>query len=775
MFEQTCTKCGKSFPRNANFCPWCGEPAAKGTVTCRFCGKEIPAAAKFCPHCRKETAGSERPTMVGNTWARDPNDFATRVEVDDLEGVLRRDLIIEPGTRAIILFDGRSLAGTIGPGRYTLRDLLDKLSVPSLRRRATALLVDTSEMDLALTINDVYTQDPLKIALDCHVAVEVADPLAFITNLLKSARSYTLAQLRAYLYDEIQDAAQECVGPRSAQDLHTNLALKQEFALHIEAHLDGTLRQTGLRFSRVRTVHFRHIGWDEQTQKQEELFLLLTREEAELEGRKLLFDVKDRAEIQAIAEETRAIAHFEQRVLLRERMRRAVMSDRFNELTGDREMEQFLRGIDRQKLIEDDEWDRIQRSIRWQREDELWDRQIVVEDRDRTRAHLLARLKLENEYELKQIELLQRADLTQAEQAFALKLERERVEGQQGIEASRQQFSLAQASQQAAFVREQTGLDNTLRREEQLRDEQQRLDLELQRAQTAARVEAIEREQDQLEFELAALMLEKTKAIRRRDEEERELMRLRTRQAEMEMDLVAEERRLNLRLVEAKQTHELEIAREAQTQQYELARMERLKDLPPSAIIAASGPDQGRIIADLQRTEAMKGMTEQQILAMMTENSPAAADALKEIAKASAEGRLAQEQVTLYERLLAQNQELLAERGRSSERETEAWRASMDKVQETAHKALDSQRDGMVEIARATSHPPAEQQSPTVVVTGPGGVPTVVGGAPGSAGGEAPEAAGGGVQCRRCGTIVPVGIRFCSNCGYEFFPTGREG
>jgi hypothetical protein len=210
------------------------------------------------------------------------------------------------------------------------------------------------------------------------------------------------------------------------------------------------------------------------------------------------------------------------------------------------------------------------------------------------------------------------------------------------------------------------------------------------------------------------------------------------------------------------------MTREAQIQEFELARMERLKDLPPTAVVAVADAERGRIIADMQRTEAMKGMTEQQILAMVTENRPEAAEALAEIAKAAAEGRLAQEQVAMYERLLEQNKELLLEKEKASLRVEEAWRTSAAKIQETAHKALDSQREGMTEIAKATSHPPAEQQPPTVVVTGPGGVPTLVGGVPGAV-------PGAGVQCRRCGTMSPVGTRFCTNCGYEFFATGDEG
>ncbi len=757
MFDQTCTNCGGTFSRKANFCPHCGTAAVRGSVDCRYCGKEMSAAARFCPHCGKSSEGSERPAVVSNTWTRDPEDFATRLEVDDLEGILQRDLIIEPGTRAIILVDGRNLAGTVGPGRYTLKTFGDRLSLPSLRRRVIALLVDTGEVDLALMVNDVYTSDPIKLSLECRLAVEVADPMAFFTNLLKGGRSYTLNQLRSYLYDEIQDAAQECVGQRSAADLHTNLAHKQEFATHIEAHLDETLRQTGLRFSRVRTMDFRHTRWDELTQEEEEFFLQLTRDEANLSHRKRLFDVFDQTELQAIAEETKKIGHFEQRAQLRERMRRAVLSDKFAELTSEQEMEQFLRDMDRQKLIADDEWDRIKRTIQWQREGELqdhrwqvedaeWDRLVAVDDRERTQAHLLARLELENEYELKQIRFLQDSELSEAELKFQLDQERTRVERMQEIEAAKIAFDLKQRREQAEFRREQDVLD----REASLAAARDELGLDAERFDEETRQILADLDVAAKGFDVILAKREKEMGLHWEDDRQRLDHQLSMKEREIEMDLQQRE-------VE----HRMVLEREAQAQEFELARMERLKDLPPEAVVAVADAERGRIIADMQRTEAMKGMTEQQILAMAAQNQPEAAQALAEIAKAAAEGRMGQEQVELYERLLRESEQ-------ASTRVEQAWRTTADKIQETAHKALDSQREGMVEIARATSHPPSEGQPPTVVVTGPGGTPTVVGGPLGAG------ASGDVILCRRCGTRSPVGTRFCTNCGYEFFPTGGE-
>jgi RNA polymerase subunit RPABC4/transcription elongation factor Spt4 len=760
MFDQTCKSCGHKFERRFRFCPNCGTPAGGGRRTCDYCGAEMAADAKFCPGCGRTTQGGPAPAVQGNTWARGPEDFATRLEVDDLEGALRRDLIIEPGTQAMLLIDGRNAAGTVGPGRYTLRDLADRLTLPSLRRHVTALLVDTGETDLDLAINDIYTTDPLKISLDCHVAVTVGEPVAFITNLLKGARSFSKSQLRSYLYDEIQDAAQECVGQRSAGELHKDLALKQQFAMHIEAHLDETLKQTGLRFSRVRTVNFRHARLSEQAGRQEEYFLQLTKEEADLEHRKRLFDVLDRADVQAIAEETAKAQQFEQRSQLRERMRRAVMSDRFAELTGERETEQFLREQDRGRLLADDEWERIRRTIEWKRDDELrdrrgvvedseWARLVQVDDRERTRAQLLARLQLENEYELRSTRLLQDQEIGAAELKFQLEQERLRVERTQDIEAIKIAFDLQRRRDEDAFRREQEQKE----RARALEDARTRDAIRAQGFDEDTRQMLAELDVAAKGFDVILAKREREMAIRWDDERRR-----------LDHQLEQKVRLVDLDLRQRQAEHEMQMARDAQAQQFELEKLGRLKDLPAAALVAAAGADQGRIIADMQQTEAMRGMTPEQILAKMSANSPEAARALAEMARAATEGRLGTEQVAMYERLLERDKEAMEARDKAAQQVADAYKDAAQRTQDIATKALDSQREGMTEIARATSHPPAAQQPPTVVVAGSGGAPTVVGG-------QAGAAAGGGVQCRRCGTMSPVGTRFCTNCGYEFFKT----
>lgn len=63
-----------------------------------------------------------------------------------------------------------------------------------------------------------------------------------------------------------------------------------------------------------------------------------------------------------------------------------------------------------------------------------------------------------------------------------------------------------------------------------------------------AEIAAIEREQDRLDAELGLALLEKMKAIRRRDEQEGRLFDLRMKRAEAELALDIEARRLDMQL-----------------------------------------------------------------------------------------------------------------------------------------------------------------------------------------------------------------------------------
>ena len=114
----------------------------------------------------------------------------------------------------------------------------------------------------------------------------------------------------------------------------------------------------------------------------------------------------------------------------------------------------------------------------------------------------------------------------------------------------------------------------------------------------------------------------------------------------------------------------------------ELNRLDKLATLGTEALIAASPAEQGRLLADLKMAEALKGMTEEQILAAAAKDSPDVARAFVEKFRAIAEGRSSALEREMYEKILAEKE--------ARERATiEAWDKASARAKETTERALD--------------------------------------------------------------------------------------
>lgn len=683
------------------------------TIKCPHCHRDVRADANFCPYCGNPLKSDPRPRIEDARWARRPEDFATRVDVHDVPSYFRKDVIVEPGTQAILLVDGRNEAGTVGPGRYTLQTLRERMPLIGRARSVVAILVDVGATALEFTVTRLFTRDPLEIALDVRLGVQVAQPVAFLVNFMKGRRSVTLQELRQYLYPEIQNAAAEFIGRYSVQDLGTNLNLKEELAMHVEAHLMETFREMGLRFDRVRAMNFRHEQWDEIQKTKAQYFLQIGKEEAELEGRKRLLDVFDQKALLEIAEETRKVTHYEQKAQLWARMRQAVLQNRMDEIRSEEDFARFMRQISRQRLLEENELEELKR--------ELLERK---EDHERQRAFLLAKAELEQQYALKMLELSQRRDLSLQELELEQEIARKRLEGELAIEEKRWAWELKRRREEAEFRRAQEEAERKAKLEA-MRDE----------ALTRAEIDDLERRSIQEDLELGLGALRKMKAINREDLEEQ----LRIRWED-------EKRRLEMELQRQRQQLELELQRYRLEKEMEIQRLQVLATMSAEALIAASDAERGKIIAELKRTEAMANMSEEQILAMVAERSPEVAKAFQERFRS-----LSNEEIkALYERLVAAEQ-------KSKEEQQRITQDTLARMERMFEKALDSQRESTTAFARDRGG------QPIIVTPGTGGT-TVVGG-PGVMG-----SVSGRVQvCPNCKVEVPVGTKYCPNCGFQFY------
>ena len=67
---------------------------------------------------------SSSPTVNNNQWVIQPGDIAARVDARDLQGLLKRGIIINPGTNALLVDNG-AIKGLLHPGLHNL-DSVDR-------------------------------------------------------------------------------------------------------------------------------------------------------------------------------------------------------------------------------------------------------------------------------------------------------------------------------------------------------------------------------------------------------------------------------------------------------------------------------------------------------------------------------------------------------------------------------------------------------------------------------------------------------------------------
>lgn len=204
--------------------------------------------------------------------------------------------------------------------------------------------------------------------------------------------------------------------------------------------------------------------------------------------------------------------------------------------------------------------------------------------------------------------------------------------------------------------------------------------------------------------------------IQQEDEKARKEIERDRDEANMGVDLLQ-----RMKAVKAKEEDD-QLERDIRREQ---AKAETYRSLTAEGLIAMVGGDQAKLLADLRKTEMLKGYSEEQILAMAASGSPAVAQAIQEKYKAAAANSSG-----LLEQQKAHNAQLLTVSDRNA-----------DRMQEMFNMGMQTQRDTAVEAAKAGR--------PFLGATG-----TFVG-----AGADIP------MKCPNCKNVVAATQTFCNFCG----------
>jgi len=570
------------------------------------------------------------------------------------------------------------------------------------RERKIVVLVTLSDVMLHITLPRLLTRDPVPFGVQTAITLRFAPgrEAIFISNFMSGKESLTTHDLRELVYSEINEAAQAWAGGHTIRELGENMALRDEMAIALEAHIRPLLDRYGLTFGRLEIREFKSEILDRSVNQRVETSLQVTKEQAELEGRKRFFDIAVETDIQDITEETQKVVAYEKRILLWQRMQRAANQEQMDKISSEQDLTDFIRQTDRDNLLKEGELERFKQAL-----------VDSGEDRERLRAQVIRLAEMEAEYDYKRKELTQQASLSQEQLEGEMGLERLRMEGQLETALRRTDLTLERERREAEQARNEEDLNAAARYER-----------ELQEARTGAVAQGIARETARLDAELSLALEGQHSAQERANQQEQISMTLQRQADEQELAFKAEEAQLDLRLRELRD----QLQREKES-------MQTMDTMSLHTLIAVAPGEKAPLLAELARTEALKSLSPDQILAIAAEKSPELGGALAEMA---AQGGSDQAKA-MYERLLEEQKGAASEMRESQREMTETMREMFNKALETQAQVASAFAQGAGQAAQAQ----------TPAAGGPGAAAQRV------------------VVCRRCLQESASGTRFCPNCG----------
>jgi hypothetical protein len=272
LFTNRCVnpECDNRVRKGAQFCPKCGTGAPKGVARCGACGAEVRTSSKFCWKCGCDLGATAKPLIAGDRWSRRPEEFAVRVDDQDVKGWLTKPLIVEHGTRAMLFQAGR-LCGEIGEGRHNVGGLLKQLNHFMIDQAISVVVMDAGDVSLDLENAGLWTADHFEVGCVNRVILRVRDPDAMFVNLFKGNNHVGLDDLETQLAGEVQMLLGGIVVSRSAEDLFTRLEFRDEIEAALRENIAGTLGRLGLELVQLRFINFAGAAYEELRAKQGQL------------------------------------------------------------------------------------------------------------------------------------------------------------------------------------------------------------------------------------------------------------------------------------------------------------------------------------------------------------------------------------------------------------------------------------------------------------------------------------------------------------------------
>ena len=605
-------------------------------------------------------------------WGSPADIFARSLSLEDNDiprGWLSNSIIIEPGTRACAMVDGRFL-GEIPSGEFTFHDFRDKLQFWR-KGQATVLLTRSDVVRLPVNCDGFVSADEVPIDMRIDVGVQIGDPVLFMKNLMGPRKEYPIKELAERLTPAVKQEAWVATARLKVDELR-GPAIASKVAQQVVDAIAPAFRRYGLNVFSVEGMLMQPSGMEKHWEKVKDNNVEVADER--LVNKRMGDDVGILTERIALREKLRdiALADKSDQTKTLEEHRDIDISDQFDQARSEEELKTLIAQVDKSRLLRKEELDQLVEGFEQRKG-----------DREAVRTHIVEVLEINRQQEIDQM----RAQVGHTLEMAARKNELDLAEATNSVENAQWRNEIAREIERAEKQREERRKDLTAKWERirearrqkldgswerllhQQREETIRTELAVKEAERGRRVELLEAE--------AAAQIEAQRIIAERQRREFEL-EMGGRESDAQLDRLKRVQDMNFdgHARQVQMEADLKGQAESRSQNYEIEKLKTMGTLSAEALIAASNGDNARVLAELKMQEA-KSQADVQIAGRTDQQS------------------LNEERLRLYEKL------------------SEAEKSKADTIANVFQQALKGQQDAVAQMigGLAAAHTPARPQA----------------------------------------------------------------
>ena len=532
-------------------------------------------------------------------WGTPVEIFARKLSLEDNDiprGWLKNSIVIEPGTRACAVVDGRFI-GEIAAGEFTFHDIRDKLQ---FWRQGTATIVLTRSdvVRLPVECSGFISADDVPIELRLDVGAQIHDPAIFMRNMMGPRKEYPVLELAERLTPAIKQEAWVATARLKAAELR-GPAIAAKVGQQIVDAIASSFRRYGLNVFSMESLAMQSAGMEKHWERVKE-------NNIEVAGERLTN--------QRMGDDVGILTD---RISLREKLRDVAISDHFDQARSEEELKALIAQVDKARLLRKEEMDQLFEGFE-QRKD----------DREAVRRHIVEVFDVNRQQEIDQL----RQQVGHSLELSARKNELELAEATNSVENLQWRNEVAREIELAERRREEQKKDFAARWERirevqrqkqdrswerllhEQREESLRTELAVKEAERKRRLQLLEAE--------AATQVEAQRIVAERQRREFEL-ELGGRESDAQFDRLKRVQDMNFdgHARQVQLDAELKGQAEARAHSHEIEKLKTMGTLSAEALIAGSNADNAKVLAELKMQEArsqaeiqMAGRTDQQAL-----------------------------------------------------------------------------------------------------------------------------------------------------------------